>query len=69
VTPAQPGTPPSPNGQPRTTPAAPPLPNGQPLLRQGGQQFAPGVQRPGFQNRPGAPRPRQGPPPKDKKKH
>jgi hypothetical protein len=68
ATPPRPGTPPVPNGQPRPTPAAPPLPNGQPLLRQGGQQFAPGVQRPGFLNRPGAPRPRQGPPPKDKKK-
>jgi len=75
--PAQPGTPPrpgqnvvpaQPGAPPRTTPAAPPLPNGQPLLRQPGQQFAPGAPRPGLLNRPGVPRPRQGPPPKDKKK-
>jgi hypothetical protein len=66
ATPAQPGTPP--NIAPRTQPTAPPLPNGQPLLRQGGPKFAPGVPRPGLLNRPGVPRPRQAPPPKDKKK-
>jgi hypothetical protein len=64
-----PGTPAQPGVQPRP-PGAPPLPNGQPILRQGQPPpFAPGATRPGFQNRPGLPRPpRQGPPPKDKKK-
>lgn len=68
--PAQPGGPARPNVQPRQTgPAAPPLPKGQPLLRQGGRpQFAPGAPRPGLLNRPGTPRPRQGPSPKDKKR-
>jgi hypothetical protein len=74
-----PATPAQPNVQPRA-PGAPPLPNGQPILRQGQPQFAPGAPRPGLLNhpalnrpalnRPGPPRPaRQGPPPKDKKKH
>jgi hypothetical protein len=67
ATPSRPGTPPLPNAQPRTAPTAPPLPNGRPLLP--GRQFAPGTPRPGLLNRPGAPRPRQAPPPKDKKKH
>jgi FecR protein len=67
--PAQPGAP-QPNGVPRAGQptgqrAAPPLPNGQPLLRQSGPRQAPGLQRPGFQNRPAAPRSKQ-PPPKDK---
>jgi hypothetical protein len=67
----QPATP----AQPNVQPGAPPLPNGQPILRQGQPQFAPGAPRPGLLNRPalnrpGLPRPaRQGPPPKDKKKH
>jgi len=69
----QPGTPPQPGVPPRPQ-GAPPLPNGQPILRQGQPQFAPSLQRPGFQNRPALNRPvlprplRQGPPPKDKKK-
>jgi hypothetical protein len=67
ATPSRPGTPPLPNAQPRTAPTAPPLPNGRPLLP--GRQFAPGTPRPGLLNRPGAPRLRQAPPPKDKKKH
>jgi hypothetical protein len=69
-----PAAPAQPNVQPRP-PAAPPLPNGQPILRQGQPQFAPGAPRPGLLNRPALNRPalprpaRQGPPPKDKKKH
>ena len=69
-----PATPGQPNVQPRA-PGAPPLPNGQPILRQGQPQFAPGAPRPGLLNRPALNRPtlprpaRQGPPPKDKKKH
>jgi hypothetical protein len=56
-----------PTGQPSGRPAPPPLPNGQPLLRQSGPPHpAPGLQRPGFQNRPAVARPK--PPPKDKKK-
>jgi FecR protein len=74
--PAQHGAPAQPNavpgagqpaGQPSGRPTPPPLPNGQPLLRPSGPpRPAPGLQRPGFQNRPVAPRPK--PPPKDKKK-
>jgi hypothetical protein len=71
---APPTTPAQPNIQPHP-PGAPPLPSGQPILRQGQPQFAPGAPRPGFLNRPASNRPalprpaRQGPPPKDKKKH
>ena len=58
-TPAEPGAPVQPNAQPRTAqPAPPPLPRGQPLLHQGGRP----------QPRPGAPKPRQAPPAKDKRK-
>jgi FecR protein len=70
--PGQPGAPAQPNAVPRTgqpagQPTPPPLPNGQPLLRQSGPpRPAPGLQRPGFQNRPAVQRPK--PPPKDKKK-
>jgi len=69
--PGKPGAPTQPNavpraGQPTGRPTPPPLPNGQPLLRQSGPRPAPGLQRPGFQNRPLAPRPK--PPPKEKKK-
>ena len=70
--PGQPGTPARPNpeprgGQPTGRPTPPPLPNGQPLLRQSGPpRPAPGFQRPGFQNKPIAPRPKA--PPKEKKK-
>ena len=74
--PAQPGAPAQPNavpragqpaGQPSGRPTPPPLPKGQPLLRPSGPPHpAGGLQRPGFQNRPVAPRPK--PPPKDKKK-
>ena len=69
--PGQPGAPAQPNAVPRTgqptgQPTPPPLPNGQPLLRPSGpSRPAGGLQRPGFQNRPVAPRPK---PPKDKKK-
>ena len=75
--PAQPGTPSRAGqntpeqpraGQPTGRPTPPPLPNGQPLLRQSGPPHpTPGVQRPGIQNRPVAPRPKP-PPPKVKKK-
>jgi hypothetical protein len=75
--PAQPDAPAQPNAVPRTgqptgqpsgRPTPPPLPNGQPLLRPSGPPHpAGGLQRPGFQNRPVAPRPKP-PPPKDKKK-
>jgi hypothetical protein len=61
--PQQPGQPPRPNQNPQ--PGAPERPAAQP--RQGGglQQGAPGVQRPGLQNRPA--QPRRPPPPKGKK--
>jgi hypothetical protein len=63
---ARPSTPPQPNAQPRPS-AAPPLPSGQRILQQRQPPFAPGVARPGIQNRPAA-RPAR-PPPKDKKKY
>ena len=70
--PGQPGAPARPTpeprgGQPTGRPTPPPLPNGQPLLRQSGPpRPAPGFQRPGFQNKQIAPRPKA--PPKEKKK-
>jgi hypothetical protein len=72
---AQPPAPRQLPAQPHVQPGSPPpLPNGQPLLRQppgpGRPQFVPpSAPRPGFQNRPGLPRPgKPAPPPKDKKK-
>jgi hypothetical protein len=67
--PGQPGAPVQPNAVPRAgQPTPPPLPNGQPLLRQSGPpRPAPGLRRPGFQNRPAVQRPKA-PQPKDKKK-
>ena len=66
--PERPGAPTRPNPEPSGgQPTPPPLPNGQPILRQSGPpRPAPGFQRPGFPNRPLAPRPK--PPPKEKKK-
>jgi hypothetical protein len=66
----QPGAPAQPNAVPKTDQRTgpPPLPHGQPLLRQSGApRPAPGLQRPGFQNRPAVQRPKPAPP-KDKKK-
>ncbi|MBV8924226.1 MAG: iron dicitrate transport regulator FecR, partial [Bradyrhizobium sp.] len=62
TTPAKPAE----GGAPAKPKAAPPLPAGQPLLRPPGPpRPAPGVQRPGLQNKP-APRPKA--PPRDKRK-
>jgi hypothetical protein len=61
--PGRPGTSPQPPAQPQQS--APPLPSGQRILQQRQPPSAPGAARPGLQKRPA----RQGPPPKDKKKH